>query len=520
VELEKLPLRLVSIAVEVDWDGDGLYTDESAHVVSVRGEARLSAPDALLTGGGGQVARCAVALANGDRRFSSLNPASPLYAYIAAGAAHQARMRVTVTVAGQAHRVFTGVVRELQETAPTAKQAATVTLECRGRDDLLLQERRSTPLADFLASSQAAATEDVHLAAWLTLAGLVDGVDFVSRAYAAGHAGVQPTLDAGLFPLRYAWLDDESLLDEAWGLVGACCGWFYCDAEGVFHYHNLTAVAPGALARQVGALTVVELDEHQVAGLQLRWPTAELYGEVTVEVSPRGPGETGEVWAPDTVVVVQPGETKTIWARLDGPLAGAPTLEWAAFTAGGSPIHSGVTVSQTDYAQRVKLVIANSGTRAAYLNTLRLSGQLLVGGRQVEVARTSEAPFWANRTLRRRAIRNNVYLQEESQAETVAAYTLRRQERPVLVATVPNVDRPEVRLGWPVRIEYSNVVPAANAIVGIVTGLSWRADHSGFRQDVTVLETGSLFAGHEPIFVLGVHRVGDGMGAGEGFLFY
>jgi hypothetical protein len=29
-----------------------------------------------------------------------------------------------------------------------------------------------------------------------------------------------------------------------------------------------------------------------------------------------------------------------------------------------------------------------------------------------------------------------------------------------------------------------------------------------------------LFAGHEPIFVLGVHRVGDGMGAGEGFLFY
>lgn len=53
--------------------------------------------------------------------------------------------------------------------------------------------------------------------------------------------------------------------------------------------------------------------------------------------------------------------------------------------------------------------------------------------------------------------------------------------------------------------------PSRATITGIVSGLSWRIDNA-VRQDVTVLETGSLFAGYDPMFVLGTHKLG-GSGA-------
>jgi hypothetical protein len=513
-------VRTVAVTVTVDWNRDGTYTDESANVVSVRGSQNLAAPEALLAGGRGQVAACSIVLHNAGFRYSTRNTSSEIYADIAGGGAYLAPVRVTVTIDSVDYRLFTGVVRSMNEAAPTPRQASSVTLECRSRDELLLQDKRSTELDDFIADSTAAHTEDYHIIQLLTRSGLVDGADFVSQDYADAHPGTLPSIDLGIFPLRYVWLDDESVLDELWNLVAACCGWCYCDADGVMRYHNITAVLPDALARQFGTLTTIELTASQVAGLQLNWQTNELYGTVTVEVAPRAPGEVDELWTPDDPVVVQPGATKIVWARLNSPTVATPTLEWEAFTAGGIQLTSGLTVTPEHFAQRVKLTIVNSGTQAAYFNTLRLTGQQLVGGRTVEVEANSSASFWSGRTVRKRSVRNNVYIQAESQAQTIADYLLKRQELPVLVASVPNLDRADVRLGWPVTIQYTGAVPAAGEITGIVSGLSWSCDRTGFHQDATILETGSLFAGYAPIFILGTHVLGAEDAEDEAYLFY
>lgn len=462
---------------------------------------------------------CSITLDNHDGRFSANNSASPLYAAIAAGGAFLAPVRVDVTIDGQTQRVFTGVLREIQENAGTATQAATAVLECRGREELLLQDKRSTPLGDFLSNNARPRTEDFHIVKLLEQAGLVDGVDFRSQAWAAAQ-NARPTIDAGIFPIRYVWLDDESLLDELWQLVAACCGWFYCDNDGIFHYHNITAVVPEALRRHYGNITTIELNETTVAGLTLYRPTAEMYADVTVEVAMRSPGAVEEIWTPDDVIVVPPNTTKTVWARLDAAQWREPIVSWAAYTAGGVPLSGGVTVTPTFYAQRIKLEIQNNNPKAAYLNTLRIHGQVLVGGRTLEVERSSTRPFWNGRVRRRRSIRNNIYIQTESQAETVAAYTLRRQELPVLTAQIANVDRHDVRIGWPVRIQYPDAVSASAAIVGMVTSVAWRVDQTGFRSDLTVLETGSLFAGATPLFVLGTNVLGDRNEPGEAYLFY
>lgn len=511
-------VRSIVAAAYVDWDRNGIYTNESAYLISARGNSSLTAPEQMLTGGRGQVASCQIVLDNKTRRFSPANSSGALYSYIAGGAAYMLPVLVDVTIDGNTKTLFTGYIRELSESAPTPTQTGRVTLECRAKDEKLLQDKLSTPLADFLADSAAAHTEDFHIINLLEAAGMVDGTDFVSPAYALANS-VLPTIDGGIFPIRYVWLDDESVLDEIWQLTAACCGWFYCDHLGKFHYHNLTAVLPDALERQYGSLTTLALDEEQVVGLQLKWPTAELYNEMSVEVSPRAPGEAGEIWTPDDPIVVQPDQTKVVWCRLDASQTIAPTLTFQGYTAGGIPLNTNIVVERTNYAQRVRLSIWNNNTQAAYLNTLRLDGQTLTGGRTLEAEKVSAESFWTNRPTRRRSIRNNIYIQSEAQAETIAAYALKRQELPVLMATIPGVDNPDLRLAYPVSIEYSNVVPTADKITGIVSGLSWRLDNTGFRQDVTVLETASLFADYDPIFVLGTNKLGAA-GADTAYLFY
>jgi hypothetical protein len=510
--------RSVLIQVGVCWSRDGTtFVDESARLVSARGSYSLTAPEQMLAGGRGAVGSCSITLANDDGRFSPSNGNSPLHAYLAGGGAYLAQVRIDVTINGETKRVFTGVLREMNETAATATGATTVTLECRTRDELLLQNKLSTPLVDFLADSQRRRFEDYYIVRLLQYAGQTDGIDFVSQAYAQAH-NVAPTIDPGIFPLRYVWLDDESILDELWNLVAACCGWFYCDADGRFHYHNITGILPASLQRQYGAVATIEVSEADITQLSLRWPTSELYSEIAVEVAPRAPGDVGMIWEPDDPIVVQPGQTKTVWARLTSAQTKEPALAWRAYTAGGSEILAGINVTQINYAQRVKLVISNTTTQAAYLNIMQLNGQVLDGGRTLEVERASANAFWTGRPPRRRSIRSNVYIQSEAQAETIAAYTLRRQERPVLIARLTNLDRHDVRLGWPVRIQYQDNV--TTPIIGIISEVMWRADMTGFRQDVAVLETASLFAGVDPFFILGTHRLGASGGPGEAYLYY
>lgn len=86
----------------------------------------------------------------------------------------------------------------------------------------------------------------------------------------------------------------------------------------------------------------------------------------------------------------------------------------------------------------------------------------MTGGRTLEWEKVSVNAFWTGEPTRRRSIRNNMYIQSEAQADTVAAYALKRQELPVLIATVPGVDNPALRLAYPVSIEYGTAVAGDN----------------------------------------------------------
>jgi len=504
-------VRVVSVTIKIDWDDDGNYTDESVNLVSVTGQQSLVAPQQMMTSGNGVVDRCTVTLFNNANRYSTLNDASPLAAYIGEGKAYQIPVRVEVEIDGDREALFTGVIRAISEEARTPTQVGLVKLDCRSKDDLLLQQRMSTTWSDWAASINIAApgiahTEDWHIIQILEAAGFVDGVDFVSQAFADANL-VRPTIDNGIFPLRYVWLDDASVLEVIWRIVSACCGWFYCDASGKLHYHNLAGVLPAMMVRHYGSQIMININESTSTRLSLSWRDADLLSQVTVTATPLEPGEIKTAWTTKAPLVLAPGESRIIYARLTQPAAAALTLDWSAASASGNDMTASVTCTRVDYAQRVELSFTNNATRTSYISA-KLTGQLLSAGDEQEVTKSvATETFWLNRQERSKRI-SNPMISTTSHATSFADYLLARCKLPLLIASITNLDNAEVHVGRRCTVRYPGVVGVATEFEGLIISSNWTADKNGFRQHVEIMDTSRLFGGVSDFFVLGVNRLG------------
>lgn len=506
--------RLITGRIYVDWDRDGVWTDESANLVSAQGQQRLTAPEQAITGGGGMTDQVSVTLANADGRYSS-RFAGALIDDLQGGGAFQAPVRVEVTVGAETSRLFTGVVRGVTETGKGAQAPAQVVLDCRSRDDLLLGQRLSTDIVTWRVTRGGGHTEDWYICQFLAAAGLVDGADFVSQEYAASHPGVRPTIDPGLFGVPYLWLNDESPLEKIWSLAAACGGWFYADADGVLRYHNMAGFTAAQLERQFGSRPTLAISHDDTSGMGLAWSDRDLCDEVTVETSPLAGGERGALFEMKAPVVLQPGETVTTWAEMESAGYLFQELKGDAVFASGVAANVYVTGGMDAYAQRVKLWWTNTHTsQAIYVRGVKLMGRPLIKGQEEKVTRTVPAddPFWRvapGRQPKARRVRSNACIQSEAHAGGLADYLLARGKRPVMVCRVSGLDRPDVRVGRKVACTFQGSIDAGHTLTGVVTSLTWTLNSNGFKQDAEVLDVGGLLDGLEPFFTLGVHALGS-----------
>ncbi len=476
--------RTVAWKLFVDWDFDDTYTEETTHLVRASGSMRLSNPEDALTGGRGMVDACTITLRNPSGRFSSLLSSGALYADLQNGGAYHAPMYLEVSIDGGSYtRIFTGVVKLPAEGTPTASSEAVISLDCRSRDEAILNARISTSRAVFAQIYDEGWTEEQIIAKWLTDAGLVDGTDFVSQSY-----GGTATLDPGLWVIPWAWLDDESPLEDAWALAAAVGGRLYTDPSGVYRYENAQhwLLSPHDTSQAT-------LDRNDFQDLRAVWNDRNLFSGVSVEVSPRALVDDGQVWEADQIVSVPPSTTKTVIARLSQPVYSAVTATYTAITSGGVDITASVTVTPTQSAQRVSLAIENAHTsHAANLVILRLTGQGVEGAPSGEAVEESEDTFWDDRLGRQRTIRDNPYIQSEGLAGMLAEFLRDRHELPRLsfgVSGVPGVAAR--RLGDRLTIDDSKTMSSSRD--GFVTEISWRLDGGGFWQDLTLLDATALY---------------------------
>ena len=486
--------RTIAYRLWIDWDFNGVYTNESAYLIQATGDLQFAPPAEYLAAGKGMVDACTLELRNSSGRFSPMNSAGPLYSAIQNGKAYHCPMYLEVSIDGGSnyYRVFTGVTKVPRESGLTVREGPTVTLECRSRDELLLQQRLSTPLATFQSWINGGYNEAQIISAVLTQAGITTGT----------------AIDPGTVAIPAAWWDDESALEDLWALAASCGGRLYSDPDGTVRYEN----AANWLAHTSSSETISRADYDRP--LEAVYSDDDLYNVITVEAAPRVVGALDLLWEPDDPVVVPPSSTVNVTARLQQPAYAINAPSYVAAAAGGENLSAYVSVSATYYAQRVEMAITNSNAYwAAYMRNFKISGRPVVGGPEHEETRNSAShgsngAFFSTRGSRTRSIRNNPFVQQRSQAGMLALFLLHQSEYPRLQYVLRGVaGKPARRLGDRVTLSDSSVL-GSNRDVFIV-GISWRLTTNGFSQDITAVDAAQLYPYQSTgYFVVGTNTLG------------
>ena len=473
--------REIKYQLYIAWDGT-TYVDESSRFIRANGEIRYAPIEESISTGRGIVDIMTVTLDNATSRYSPMNTAGALYTYIQDGKAYHAPVYLNVSIDDGASyfRLFTGVIKIPKEKAPTMKEGATVEIDCRSRDELLMQKRLSTTLANFRTYHDSGYTESSLMAAWLVQAGFSSG-DY--------------TLDAGTQRIDWAWLDDESPLEEMWSLAAACGGRFFADNTGEFVYENvghwLTATR--------SATSQETLTESGWQRLTPEYDDKELYNVVTVEASPRVIAAQDILWEPDETIYIPADSTKKVVARMRQPAYYIADAVYGASSGGGTNLTSDISIAQVNYAQRVELTITNANVLyGAYLRPLQILGQAVGGAPTQEETRTSaehgnnSAFFTSVRGGRTRSIRGNVYIQFRDQAGALAEMLINRLEWPRLSFKVNGVPGIERYLGDRITIDDSSIMSAPIEV--LIVGINWRlSKDSGYAHDIDAIDASNLY---------------------------
>lgn len=490
--------RTIGCKVWFDWDFNDTFTEETGNLVSADGDSRFNPPGETLTSGRGIVDQCRIELRNTAGRYSSLNTASPLYAYIQNGGTYHVPVYVEIAIDGSTYsRVFTGVTKVPRETGRSWNGIPTVVFDCRGRDELLLQRRISTSQTSF---------RERHEAGW-NEAQVIDAF-----AAAGGVSGGDRIIDAGMVSIPWSYIDDESVLEDIWNLAAASGGRAYFDRNGKMRYENMAhwLFAP----HNTSQATYTGADWQK---LEVVYDDRNLYDSISVEYSGRKIEPETMLWEPDDPVRIGANSSKTITANFSYPAYTVPQITYKAHTAGGVDMSAYVTVTPTWYAQRATLTIVNSHPYLGInLTAFAITGRPVVGGPNADESRNSAehgsngAFFSARQTSRNLSVRGNFYVQSRAQANMIAQFLLDRYERPRLAYKLSGMPGNPVRIpGDRVTINDASVMSSSRA--AIVIGLMWRYGEMSYTMDLEAVDAASLYPylGASPgYFVIGTNRLG------------
>ncbi|MBP8291232.1 MAG: hypothetical protein KAX65_00575, partial [Caldilineaceae bacterium] len=141
--------RTVAAKFEVDWSGTDTWVDETAYLISATGSMQLAPAASALFASRGTADTMTVTLFDSGRRFNPLNSSSAIYSSIQDGKAYHRPARMSIQVDGGSWvRVFTGVLKLPKDVSPTASDVGQVTFTVRSMDELYLNDRQSTTIAN------------------------------------------------------------------------------------------------------------------------------------------------------------------------------------------------------------------------------------------------------------------------------------------------------------------------------------------------------------------------------------
>lgn len=486
-------VRQIDYQVLVEWNrGSGTWTDESERVTSLEWSQAVELPGAELVEPGGN-GGLTVRLRNQGWRYSWKRVSggdSSIRTHISGPAGLKGKQilaRVGFIVNGQPEvvQIFRGVIDDWQEASD--EKSVTLTAVDRGGGELL-QLRASTPM-----------TADTYASAWIeSLATEV-----------AGMSANDLLLDEGILALPFAWVDDDSVMEDMWRAAAAEGGRAYWDANGKLRFE-----AADHWSRPDHLTIRATLDSGDYRTLDLEVRDDSLATELVYEWSQRGLEDEREVYALDAPKLIGPGETLTFEARLDAPCLSLVTPEaekdfWL-MTTGGHPLNQQCVVTLTSQAAgRATVSVKNNHTsQAALLTFFRLRGSPIQGGPTQQERRPVSSP--ALTVKRVRSVRANDYAQSQAHA----AYLLPLLEvycrRALAVYRLGGCwANPALELGD--RVQFNDARTLDTVHSGWIIGIQGKFTLTdGLRLDLRVWDDAGLISG-STYFVIGATALGSGV---------
>ena len=493
----------------IAWNGS-TYVDESSRLLRANGEYALVAPQDGFTGGRGIISSMSLTLENTDGRYSPFNTSSAIYSSIQDGKAYHAPcyLNVSINNGTNYYRVFTGVIKYPQPSGATTKDISYIDIECRGMEERYLQNKQTTTLSDFQSYHDSNYDEATIIEDWLLNIGVSSG-DII--------------FDSGLNTIPWAWLDDESPVEEAWKLAAACGGRFYANNDGDFVYESPTHWLTNTRSKT----SQETIDTGDFERLEIEYDDKDLFSSVLVEASPREMIQPDTLWQPDETIVVPADSTRLLTIRLRQPAYIINDVTFSAQSAGGTDITSSVSITQTNYAQRIDLSITNAHTtHAAFLRPFSVTGRSVDGSATIEEERNSadhgtNGTYFSTRGSRQKSIRGNPYVQSRAQAATIAEYLMRQAEKPRITYRCFGVlGNPQRRLSDMVTLNDASLMSSSRS--ALISSVRWKLDGKGYKQDLILIDKTDLYPYQSTspgYFVIGTNKLGSA-DASRGRLFF
>jgi hypothetical protein len=499
--------------VRFDWTDAGFgstgsWTNETAYVVSIRGDAQATdwrhSPAAV---GHGVSNKLFIIMENplatapfSGRRFSPTNPLGPLYAYLGDGLVDGVRCIVEAGYYNGATpeytRQITGYVAGLTENYANK----TVEFEIRDRGADSAGSQQSTVLYTNYTAKQ-----------YLQALAMLFDRDVLEVS--------DQEFDEGLFIIPFAALDSDDLWKEIHAVAESQCGQFFFDKDGDLHFRDgARLVRPHANSWDNPTVSQFTFSVDDFGACNPRYDVENVWNHIVVQYYPRYIAVQQVVHSSSEVCVVPPGGTVTAKAEFHYPVASLKTPEadtdYLAVTAGGTDITDDIDITMTSYAHNAKLEITNNNSDyAAYLVRLQLRGAPVISMHvnTYEVEDAASIDDHGRRTLPV----SSPYIQSYRHAQMVGDYLLARLKDPVQVITLDGAPAvPWLEVGDRVTVVESDNLGINEAY--FIARIEFSIEGGSYVMSVTLMRAADLFAAID-YFILGTSKYGTGTGHGHLF---
>ena len=478
--------RIISFYIELDYNFDGTFTDETANVISFNVERSLSAILNPFIGASGRVDRAVVTLRNNNDRFSSKITTGALYSFVGNGKLFHVPIRVGINTGGSDYRIFTGVCQIPEETNGIPNQPKIISITAFSNEEKYLNTLTSLGVNQGYVWYNSNPTESTVIDYLLTQ---------------IGESGY--TLDSGIYNL-FPYYNQRSIMQVLWDVAKSAGGFLFTNRLGKFIYRNPQYF--------INNSSLDIFDRNSFSLVSMSYPDSNIAKRVTVSGDKVSINASGNLFVATTTYVVPPNELIEVEIELNDPAYQIQNITYDALSFSGVDISADITLTTLITTDNIILSFLSANAGYCVISNLTVVGKSY-NFENFKVTKTSGDSFWTDRATS--DLTTNIrgtYLNSEGIANSIADMVLNAQQLPSATFKVRDFVYDGALELLDIITIFDNRI-STSAVDIIISKLEYGySAESGARVNIEGIETTNLYPylNTSPgYFILGTNKLGS-----------